>query len=156
MNQVRIKRDFGELVIDYSSLEDLEKKLDGIDKVTELVLSRVGTSLLQHAQRQPKPGYEDIYRFLPDGTVELLLYPSKNVQKVGLVLFAYDQAIPPEIIEKCTNIPYVTSNVLQAGPNKKYFVRTRDGKYSLSPQGISWITSTVIRKVRQKTVVGSK
>lgn len=156
MNQVRVKCNFGDLVIEYSNLEDLERKLEEVGKAQELVVSKIGPSLYEHGQRQPKPGYEDVYRFLPDGTVELLLFPMKNVQKVGLVLFAYDQAISPSILEKCTNIQNVIGNVLQSGPNKRYFTRTKDGRYSLSPVGFSWVTSTVIPNLRGKAIPFSK
>ena len=36
MDQVRINRDFGELVIEYSTLEELKGKLDEIEKAAEL------------------------------------------------------------------------------------------------------------------------
>lgn len=150
MDQVRINHDFGELVIEYSTLEELKGKLDEIEKAAELVASKVGQSLSQFAQRQPKPGYEDVYRFLPDGTVELLLFPTKNVQRVALVLFAYDQAVSASVIEKNTNIQNVISNVLTTGPNKKHFNRTKDGKYCLSPAGLTWVTTTVIPTLRKK------
>lgn len=150
MHQVRIKRDFGELVIEYSDLQDLESKLNELEATDQLVLSKVGGSLTHHAGRDSKPGYEDVYRFLPNGTVELLLHPTKNVQRVGLVLFAYDQAVPVSAIEQCTNIQNVAANVLSPGPNKKYFVRPSDGNYALSPQGLAWVTSTVIPKLRKE------
>lgn len=154
MDHVRIDRDFGDVVIEYSTLEDLQRKLDEVEKVEELVTSKVAPTLSQFAQRQPKPGYEDVYRFLPDGTVELLVFPTKNVQRVSLVLFAYDQAVPASIIEKCTNIQNVVSNVLTTGANKKYFKRTKDGKYSLSPEGLRWVTSLLIPKLRKKETAG--
>lgn len=150
MNQVRIKRDFGEVVIEYSNLEDLENKLEEIEKIEELVTAKVGAPRSVHAQRQPKPGYEDIYQFLPDGLVELLIFPNKNVQRVALVFFAYDQAVDPLLIERCTNIRYVVSKVIKAGGNRKYFVRNKEGKYSLSSDGIEWVTSVVIPKLREK------
>lgn len=150
MNQARIKCDFGELVIEYSTLQELEAKLQEAKEAEQLVTSKIGTSLVHHAKREPKPGYEDVYRFLPDGTVELFLFPKKNVQKVALVLFAYDQAVPVSVIEKCTNIPNVPSKVLNQMPNRKYLTRTTDGKYALSPDGVIWVTSTVIPNLRKK------
>ena len=149
MNQVRIKRDFGDVIIEYTDLEDLERKLDEVKKVEELVTSRVAPTSL-HAQRQPKPGYEDIYRFLPDGTVELLVFPKKKVHQVALVLFAYGQRIPSSLIEKCTNIRNVASNVLTTGGNKKYFNRTKDGKYSLSSEALELVTSVVVPRLQGK------
>jgi len=150
VNQVRIKREFGDLVIEYSTLEDLQSKLDEIEKVEQIVASKIGVSLSQYGQRKPKPGYQDVYRFLPDGTVELLLFPTKKVQRAALVLFAYDQAVPAAVIEKCTNIHKVISKVLTVTGSKEYFTRTKDGKYSLSPGGLTWVTSTLIPQLRQK------
>ena len=150
MNQVRIKREFGDLVIEYSTLEDLQSKLDEIEKVEQIVASKIGVPLSQYGQRKPKPGYEDVYRFLPDGTVELLLFATKKVWRVALVLFAYDQAVSGSVIEKNTNIKNVISNVLTTGPNKKYFNRTKDGKYCLFPDGLNWVTTTVIPALRKK------
>lgn len=150
MHQVRIKRDFGELVIEYTDLQDLEEKLNELENTEQLVLSKVGGSLARHAGREAKPHYQDAYRFLSDGTVELLLLPTKNVQKVGLVLFAYDQAVSVSAIEKCTSIQNVAANVLNSGPNKKYFIRTSEGNYALSPDGLTWVTSTVIPNLRKQ------
>jgi hypothetical protein len=150
MDTVYIKSDFGEIAVEFSTLEELSKKLGDIEHIAEIVRTKASSILSStHALRQAKPGFEDIYRFLPDGTVELLVHPTKNVQKVALVLFAYDRAIPVSLIEKCTSIRNVAHDVLQSGANRKYFARSSEGHYALSPSGTQWVTSTVIPRLRK-------
>jgi hypothetical protein len=149
MDSVRIRSSFGDIVFEYSTLPELEKKLGDIDKVAELVEAKASRVAPATAGRQAKPGYEDVYRFLPDGSVELLRQPTASVQRVALVLFAYDRATSVQTIEKCTNVSDVVRNVLHSGNNKKYFNRLAEGMYALSPTGLAWVTSTVVPKLRK-------
>ena len=150
MDRVRISSDFGDIVLEYQTPQELEKKLGDIDKIAELVRTKAGSVAAATHIRQAKPGFEDIYRFLPDQSVELLVPVPVNVQKVALVLFAYDRALAPSLIERWTGIPEAVSKVIQAGPNRQYFTRLGDGSYTISSEGVTWLTKVVIPKLRGK------
>lgn len=144
MSEARIKTSFGEIVVSYSSLDELSKALDEIPKAVELVLSKAGT-VAPSEPRKPKPGCEQIYRFGPDGQLELLRRPQKKVALVALALYAYDpQPLTAEQIEAFTGLSDVAKNVLNAGANKKYFVFRGNGGYGLSQFGFQWVTSRVV------------
>src|SRR5688572_5732933 len=104
MDSVRIRSAFGEIVLEYSTFQELERKLGDLDKVAELVGAKAASVAPAAIGRQAKPGYEDVYRFLQDGSVELLLQPTASVQRAALVLFAFDRATSVQLLEKCTNL----------------------------------------------------
>ena len=150
MDHITIKSDFGDIVLEYQTQQELEKKLGDIDKIAELVRTKAGGVVAAAHVRQAKPGFEDIYRFLPDGSVELLIAVSVNVQKVALVLFGYDRALSSILLDKWTGIPNAVSKVIQSGPNRDYFTRHSDGSHTLSSDGLTWVTMVVIPKLRGK------
>jgi hypothetical protein len=154
MPEVRIKTSFGEVVIPYSSLEELEQGLTDLERVIQLVQSKT-PNIVPPEPRRPKPGYEDIYTFTPSGRVELLVAPANRGELVGLVLFAHDpERIPTDVLEHEVGIAKVVSAVLTLPHYKKYFVRLDRGTYCLSPDGRTWIVTEVIPALRKK--VGEK
>jgi hypothetical protein len=150
MPEVRIKTSFGEVVIPYSNLEELEQGLRDVEEVIRLVQSK-SSSIVPPEPRRPKPGYEDIYTFTASGRVELLVAPANRGEAVGLILFAHDpERIPTESLEQEAGIIEVVRTVLTNAYYKKYFVRLDKGTYSLSPDGRAWIMNEVIPALRKK------
>jgi hypothetical protein len=121
MADVRIKTDFGEVVIPYSNLEDLAKNLGQLPAVIAQVKSKVA-GIASIESRKPKHGCEEIYRFGPDGNLELFAKPDKKVALAALSLYAYDpQPLLASELEGATGLSDVARAVLRNGSNAKYF-----------------------------------
>lgn len=150
MPEVRIKVPFGEIVVPYSTVDELEAGLGDIKKVLETVQSKARNVTLTEP-RNPKVGFEDIYRFTPSGRVELLVAPGKQGESVGLVLLGHDPEPPKsDVLEEETGVQKVVRNVLTTGAYKKYFIRLSDGRYTLTPEGKAWVADQVIPRLREK------
>jgi hypothetical protein len=148
MPQVRIKTDFGEVVIPYSILEELDKDLDQLPAVIAQVKSKVA-GIASIEPRKPKPGCEEIYRFGPDGRLELFAKPDKKVALAALSLYAYDpQPLLASELETVTGLPDVARSVLRNGSNAKYFDPKPDGRWGLSLVGFQWVRSEVLPKLK--------
>lgn len=144
MGEVHVRTGFGVVVIPYSNLDELGGLLDEVPDVAALVQRKLGT-VVQGEPRKPKPGFEQIYRFGPNGRLEFLKRPGKKVALVALALYAYDPdpVATPEI-EAVTGVANVIRYVLTPAGNKKYFTQRVDGTYTLSPFGFQWIANKVV------------
>lgn len=144
MPEVIIKTDFGEIVVPYNNLSDLENGLKDIDKAIEIVNAKVGTI---KAKQIVKAGFEDIYRINDDGSVSILK-PGGKTENVGIVLFAYDPTpLKVEFIAKSSGVKNAKDFL-----KGKYFDRLEHGYYKLNSDGLSWIINQIIPKLRGKKV----
>jgi len=146
--EARVKTEFGELTIHFDSIEELDDNLKSIDvyAVANSITAKLGKILVPE-QRQPKPGFEDIYRFTIDGYVELLKIPTEKVDTIGVVLFAFEPS--PATVEQISRSSGVTNASVYLGQPRyqKYFSRTEDG-YLLTHDGKSWVFNEVIPRLR--------
>jgi hypothetical protein len=144
MSEVRIKTDFGDIVIPYTEVSDLEKGLVNIDKVIEVVNSKVGT-IKSREKPKVKPGFEDIYTINDDGSISIIK-PGNKTENIGIVLFAYDpMPLKVQFIAKSSGVSK-TRYILKSA---KYFDRLEHGYYKLNADGLSWIVNDVVQKLRK-------
>jgi len=145
MPEVRITTDFGEIVIPYNNLAELDAGLADVEKVVELVSSKLAGITIE--TRKPKRGYEDVYEINKDGSVSILK-PGNNVENIGIVLFAYDPTpLKVEFIEHSSDVKD-PQKTIGAKYYEKYFEKVRYGVYKLKADGLKWIVDDVIPKLR--------
>lgn len=144
-----IKRAFGEVAFEIDNPEEVSQRLPEIKKVVE-ALETDHTLTLK--VRDPKPGYEDVYRITDDGFVELLCSTGQNIDSIGLALFGYDP-YPAKSLQVTRSSGVSDATVYIGQPKyKKYFTNTVDG-YLISPEGKRWITDKVIPQFRKRAKV---
>jgi hypothetical protein len=156
MSEVRIKTDFGEVAIPYSNVEELAKGLDELPAVVAQVRSKVG-GIASIETRKPKPGSEQIYRFGPDGKLELFAKPGTKVALAALTLYAYDpEALAASELEVVSGLPDIVHKVLRGGSNAKYFDLKPEGKWGLSTVGFQWVTDHVLPELKAPPTSGQR
>jgi len=146
--ELRLDTKVGDLTIHFDTMSELEERLKELGLEEVLTKPRPFEATLTRQQRQPKAGFEDLYRFTLDDYVELLKTPKKKVETIGLVLFAYDPvAAMVQQIARSSGV----KNAVDYLANKaysKYFTKNLDGAYSLSQTGKVWISEQVVSKLR--------
>lgn len=151
-----IKTKFGKIIINFDSLDELKSNIESLDinTVSDILLKKFEALIIKET-RQPKPGCEEIYRFTPEGLVEILSSPESKAETVALVLFAYyPEAATVEQIALSSGIKNVASTYLPHKDYKKYWWKTEDGKYALSQEGLEWVTKKIIPKLRSQKIQG--
>jgi hypothetical protein len=149
--ETRIRTKFGEILVNFDSVEDLNKNLDALDlnAVSKTVEEKL-KSVIVREPRQAKPNWHEVYRFTPQGDVELLRTPPSAPMTIGLLLYASDpDPVSSEIIFSSTGIragDYVSQTAY-----KKYFDRTPDDKLVLTHPGRLWVETEVASKVKTAT-----
>ncbi len=150
MPEVRIKTDFGEVVIPYNNIEELENGLKEIEKVVELVSSKAA-NIIKKESVQQKTGFEDLFSLTSDGLVEIKKAPDSEVKTVALVLFAYHpNGASTKQISKSSGVGNVSSRILTHSAYKKYFRKLGKKNYGLSQEGLEFVTKEIIPKLRGK------
>ena len=147
--QARVKTKFGEIVVNFESTDELKKNIVSLelDAISDIVSKRFGAILLREP-RQPKPGLESLYRFTPDGKVELLKTPSSAPLTIGLLLYASDPE--PMSSEEILSRGIKVGNYVSQTKYKQYFDKTTDGKHVLTHPGRIWIEEEVVAKMIPK------
>jgi hypothetical protein len=150
MKNARIITSFGDFTISYTTQEELENELANLKNDIELI-TRESAEILPPKQRLPKPGLEHVYRFTPDGKLELLHYPKKNVKIVLIALYAYHpDSVSVKTIESVTGINNVASRVLNQTLNKQYFRKVNEA-YGLSSDGLTYLNNDILPSLFQTT-----
>jgi hypothetical protein len=141
-----VKAKFGEIVVHFDSAVDLEKNTESLDlnAVADIVSEKFG-AILSREPRQPKPGAETLYRFTPEGKVELLKTPPSAPLTLGLLLYASDPE--PMSSEEILARGITVGNYVSQISYKQYFDKTTDGKHVLTHPGRIWIEEEVIAKM---------
>ena len=147
MQEARIKTSFGEIVIPYTSLDELEKALAEMPRAVEIVRSRVAGVVPTEA-RKPKPGCDGMYDFDSNGRLRLLKKPKVKVALAALALYANDpDPMAVGDLEVVTGIADIVKSVLGQTLNKKYFAQHGD-RYGLSPEGFEFVTKKVLQGLK--------
>jgi hypothetical protein len=147
--EAHMKTKLGDMVMNFDSVDDLKKSLESLDldAVSNLVANKFG-SILAKEPRQPKPGLESLYRFTPEGKVELLKTPPSAPLTIGLLLYASDP--DPMSSDEILSRGIKVGNYVSQTQYKQYFDKTTDGKNVLTHPGRIWIEKEVIAKMIPK------
>jgi hypothetical protein len=158
--EARVKTNFGEIVVNFDSTDDFEKNIESLnlDAVSNIVLKKFG-SIIVKEPRKPKPGLEGLYRFTPEGKVELLKTASSAPMTIGLLLYASDPE--PMSSEELLFRGIKAGNYVSQTDYRKYFDKTPDDRHVLTQPGRQWVESEIIPKLipqagNQKTEQPSK
>lgn len=158
--EARVKTQFGEIVVNFDSTDDLAKNIESLnlDTVSNIVLKKFG-SIIVKEPRKPKPGLEGLYRFTPEGKVELLKTPSSVSMTIGFLLYAYDPE--PVSSEEILSRGIKVGSFVSQTAYKKYFDKTADDRNVLTHLGRIWVETEIIPKLipqagNQKTEQPSK
>jgi len=151
--ETRVKTKFGEIVFNFDSLDELKAIAGSLDvnAISDLV-SKKFESVIVKEPRQAKPGLEHLYRFTPEGKVELLRTPSSAPMTIGLLLYAYDpEPVSSDEIFSSTGI--IAGNFVSQITYKKYFDRTTDDRLVLTHPGRLWVETEVVTKLTPKNAI---
>lgn len=148
--EARINTAFGEIVFSFETLEELKANIDSldVDKVSEAVKQKFGAAILKEP-RPPKPGMENVYRFTPEGKVELLKTAPSAPMAMGLLLYAYDPE-PVSSDEILSAAGVKAADYVYQAAYKKYFDKTIDGRFVLIHPGRQWVETEIIPKLMPK------
>jgi len=149
--EARIKTKFGKIVVNFDSIDELKSSIEALDvNAVSDIVSKKFESVIVKEPRQPKPGLECVYRFTPEGKVELLRTPPSAPMTIGLLLYAYDpEPVSSDEIFSSTGI--TAGNFVSQTSYKKYFDRTTDARLVLTHLGRLWVETEVVTKLPPKT-----
>jgi hypothetical protein len=150
--EFRINTKVGVLVIHFDTPEEFENNLKSIDieSLVKASKDKLGNFMALET-RQPKPGFENTYRFTPDGLVELLKVPEAKIDTIGLVLFAFDPS--PATFNQVARSSGIQdpSVYLSKEMYQRYFTRTKEG-YVLNQEGKAWILKDIVPKLKPQSL----
>jgi hypothetical protein len=148
--EAKIKTKFGEIVFNFETLDELRTNLESLDvnAIAAEVSTKFGGLILKEP-RLPKPGMEGIYRFTPEGKVELLRTAPSAPMAMGLLLYTYDpEPVSSEDILSSAGVK--AADYVHQAAYKKYFDKTSDDKHVLTHPGRQWVESDIIPKLADK------
>jgi hypothetical protein len=156
--EARVKTAFGEIVVNFDTLEELKSNLAALDVNTasEIIRKKFETVIAIETRKQ-KPGLEKHYNFTPSSLVELTHIPEalSKPELIAFVLFAYHpEAASTLSISLSSGIKNVTDYLSQT-TYKKIWWKTQDGHYMLSDDGLKLVSSKILPKL-MATPVASK
>jgi hypothetical protein len=142
VSEATIRTAFGQVRFTYETDDDLKTALKLLpDQVA--AITAASKAVVPRQVRLPKPGYEHVYRFTPDGVVELLHFPKVKTKLVCLAMFAYHpDSVDASTVQRVTGIANVGSVVLGQSANRKYFQKT-DELYALTVEGTKLASESV-------------
>jgi hypothetical protein len=145
--EARVKTRFGEIVVSSDSTDDLKKNIESLD-VTAVsdAVSKKFESIIVKEPRQAKPGLESLYRFTPEGRVELLKTPSSGPMTIGLLLYASDPE--PMSSDEMLSRGIKVGNYVSQTEYRKYFDKAPDNRHVLTQSGRQWVETEIIPKLR--------
>jgi len=150
MKEARIHTRFGEFSISFQTTDELKEVLKDLAEQAKTI-QEVADKIAPPSPRTAKPGYETVYRFSPNGSLELLIMPEKRNEAAALVLYAYHpEPVSSADIELATGIKDVASRVLSLAQNKEHFQKI-DDKYGLTFAGIRMVIERISSTLRQPT-----
>jgi len=149
---------FGKIGVNFDSIEDLKSNIESLDaNVVTDVMAKKFEAILQREVRQPKPGFEGIYRFTSSGMVEPIILPDSKAEKVAFILFAYHpEGATSEQVALPTGIWDVASSYLTHTSYKKFWTKVQEGKYGLTSEGIDWVNDKIVPKLKTAVLEAQK
>lgn len=143
MTEAKVNTSFGEILISYNNIEELQASLAGLEEQIKLI-SEATKKIVPQAQRLPKNSYENAYRFSPSGSVELMYIPPVSLHLVAFAMFAYyPEPVTTAELEKVTGISDIVSKVLGQTMNKKFFRKVDNSLYGLSQDGLKLVVEKI-------------
>lgn len=147
--EARVKTAFGEIGVNFDTLEELKSNLEALDVNTasEIMRKKFETVIVIETRKQ-KPGLEKHYNFTPSNLVELTYIPDalSKPELIAFVLFAYHpEAASTQSISLSSGIRNVTDYLSQTS-YKKIWWKTQDGHYMLSDDGLKLVSSKILPK----------
>ena len=147
--EARVKTVFGEIVVNFETLEELKSNLDALDVNTasETIREKFETVLAIEPRKQ-KHGLEKHYNFTSSNLVELTCIPEalSKPELIAFVLFAYHpEAASTQSVSLSSGIKNVTDYLSQTA-YKKIWWKTQDGHYVLSDDGLKLVSSKILPK----------
>ena len=141
MKEAKVRTNFGDIRFTYNNIEELKDALQGLDEEINII-SDATSKIISSEPRLPKPGYENAYRFLPNGRVELIYFPPIELRLAILALFAYHpESVTVMELENVTGIIDI-SKILGQTNNKKYFRRSNES-YGLTLEGVQLVAEKI-------------
>ena len=149
--EVRIKTKFGEFAIPFEDKEELRTKLKDAEELVKIIESEAGK--FAAFEEKPVVGLEDIMTRTPDGLIRLLKVPDSAPKTVGVAVYSYyPKGGTIEQIEKSSCVKGFRGEYFKHKTYKNYFIELSPGVYSLTPEGLKWVTEIVDKLRSQKEV----
>lgn len=155
--KARIETKFGEIVINFDSLDELKSNVEALDvgAVSDILWKKF-ESVIKKEIRQPKPGFEGIYRFTPLGLVELIMVPNSKADTVAVALFAYHpESASIKQVSLSTGIEDVI-DYLTHSSYKKFWSKMQDGGYALTQEGLELVVQKIVPKLKAASQIAGK
>jgi len=153
--ELRIRIPNGEISIPFSTAEDLEKSLGGLDvnKIVNAVVERFGA--INAVEPKVRMGLEGVYEPGSDGLPVLLAFPPSKVEVVGLSVFVSEpRGLTGPELDRVSHVKDSVKNFVATTRYKELFER-RDDRVHVSHEGARWVTETVIPKLSNRAVGGA-
>ena len=144
--EARVRTTFGDIAFQFETLDELKIALQSLDVTsTEKEVQTKFAGVLKKEPRPAKPGLESLYRFTPEGMVELLKTAPSAPMSMGLLLYAYDGALSSDEIFSSCGVK--AGDYVSQTTYKKFFDKTSDGKHVLTFAGRQWVENEVLPKL---------
>jgi len=158
--ETRVKTKFGEIVFNFDTVDELKSNIEELDvsEVSDILWKKFG-SVAPTETRKPKPGFEELYSFTPSGLVEPIHIPDtlSKPEIIAFILFAYHpEAASTQQVFLSSGIKNVASDYLTHPNYKKFWLRTREGTYVLTDEGLKWVVSRISPKLKTITKLKKK
>lgn len=153
--EASIKTKFGELKISFDTKEELEKKLKDAEEFIKTLNSQARAFAITEMQKLA--GLGDILMVnTMDGSVKLLRTPDPEGKRVALVVYGYYCISPNggtiDQISKSSGVKEVSRRVLTSSVYRKFFMKTGKETYTLSQEGLKWVTEDIVPELRSKEI----
>ena len=150
---------FGEIVVNFDTLEELKSNIEALDLNTasEIIRKKFETVIAVETRKQ-KAGLEKHYNFTASNLVELTHIPEtlSKPELIAFVLFAYHPEVAStQNISLSSGIKNVTDYLSQTSYRKIWW-KTQDGHYMLSDDGLKLVSSKILPKFTTKPVVSKE
>ncbi|MEM4466316.1 MAG: hypothetical protein QXH49_02505 [Nitrososphaerota archaeon] len=126
-----------ELYIQFSSSDELEKKLSELEIIIDLLIK--SQLIMKISPKKPLEQYKELYTYTSDGKLRLLRFPEQKADTIRLALFLAEQSLSLDEIREITGIDNPRA-YMKGGD----FVELRENIYTLSPEGRKKVVDEII------------